>query len=153
MTNVIICIHGLANKPEPEVLSDWWEKAIREGLNNRGVAVADFKFVMVHWAKFLYKNLQHQDSDFDFDPLYLNQPYIKAVDGALKRYDEGIGDRIRGWGTDIAGNLMGKIRGPLGLSAIEDRLLEPKVRDPAYYYDENQQLKDGAGCAVRRGRF
>ena len=149
MVNVIVGIHGLANKPEPSVLASWWEASIREGLmKNRGVEDAEFKFIMVHWAKFLYKNLQHQDSDFDFDPLYLNQPYVEAVAGALERYDEGIGDRIRKWGTDIAGTIMEKIRGPLRLSKIEDRLLESKVRDLDYYYDKDKQLKDGTG--VRR---
>ncbi len=38
MTKVIIGIHGLANKPMRETLADWWEKAIREGLEvNRGL--------------------------------------------------------------------------------------------------------------------
>lgn len=94
MAHVIVGIHGLANKPEPQLLSDWWEKSIREGLKNRGVDDAGFRFVMVHWAKYLYKNLQHRDANFDFDPLYLNQPYIKAAPNALKTYDEGLRDRF-----------------------------------------------------------
>ena len=43
MTDIIIGIHGLANKPDKTTLSDWWEKSIREGLNkNVGVDDADF---------------------------------------------------------------------------------------------------------------
>lgn len=84
---MIVGIHGLANKPEPAVLSDWWEKSIRERLKNRGADNANFRFVMVHWAKFLYKNLQHQDPKFDFDPLFIDQPYKPAAPGALKAYE------------------------------------------------------------------
>ena len=141
MANVIIGIHGLANKPQPEVLSGWWEAAIREGLKkNCGVEGAPFNFQMVHWAGFLYKNLQHQDANFDFDPLYIDQPYIEADPNALKKYEAGLIDRARKWGTGIAGTIMDKIRGPLRLEKIEDRLLEQKVRDLNFYYDKDKEL-------------
>ena len=56
MTSVIVGIHGLANKPERQVLADWWERSIREGLaKNSGVRGADFEFHMVYWADLLYK--------------------------------------------------------------------------------------------------
>lgn len=146
MGNVIVGIHGLANKPQPEVLSDWWEAAIREGLKkNCGVDDAAFDFIMVHWAVFLYKNLQHEDPNFDFDPLYINQPYIEAAPGALRIYQEGLGDRLRERVTDIVDSIIGKIRGPIGLAKLEDRLLEEKVRDLDYYYDERRNLADRDG--------
>ena len=144
MANVIVGIHGLANKPEPQLLSDWWEASIREGLKNRGLDSADFKFVMVHWAKLLYKNLQHQDPDFEHDPSYLNQPYIKAVDGALEEYKERRRDRIREWLTDRAGGIIKKIRGPW-LKAIENRVLGAKAWELEFYYNENETLKDEKG--------
>ena len=54
MANVIIGIHGLANKPKKDVLSDLWEKSKREGLSkNCKAQSADFRFVMVHWADLL----------------------------------------------------------------------------------------------------
>ena len=154
MANVIVGIHGLANKPEPQVLSDWWEKSIREGLKNRGVDDADFRFVMVHWAQFLYKNVEHQDPDFDFDPLYMNQPYLEADPDDLKEYKRGMGDRVREWATDRAGTFIEKIRGPLFLSAVEDQLLESKARDLDFYYSKDQQLTykpDEIGTAGERG--
>lgn len=146
MTNIIIGIHGLANKPERDVLSEWWEKSIREGLSkNCGVENAEFEFIMVFWAGFLYKNLQHQDPDFDFDPLFIDQPYTPAVPGGLKVHNDGLLDRIRARATDFGGFIMAKIRGPLRLKKIEDRLMQEKVRDLAYYYDEKRELtgRDG----------
>ena len=146
MANVIVGIHGLANKPQPAVLADWWEASIKEGLKkNCGVEDAEFDFVMVHWAGFLYKNLQHDDANFDFDPLYINQPYIPAEPDALKKYNAGLKDRIRAWATDIAGFIIDRIRRPLRLKKVEDLLLQDKARDLAYYYDDNRELTDRDG--------
>ena len=33
MSNVIVGIHGLANKPPSEILKECWAEAIKEGLN------------------------------------------------------------------------------------------------------------------------
>ena len=49
MASVIIGTHGLANKPEKQLLSDWWETAIKEGLKkNCEVHDPDFQFIMVY---------------------------------------------------------------------------------------------------------
>ena len=32
MPDIIIGIHGLANKPNKKTLEDWWKKSILEGL-------------------------------------------------------------------------------------------------------------------------
>ena len=53
MAKVIIGRHGLANKPKKQVLSDWWEDAIKEGLSvNCGISNPGFQFIMVYWADF-----------------------------------------------------------------------------------------------------
>jgi hypothetical protein len=54
-TKLIIGIHGLNNKPEPDVLRDWWMTAMAEGLSrNRGGQVADIDFVLAYWADLMY---------------------------------------------------------------------------------------------------
>ena len=76
MSNVILGIHDIANKPEEALLAQWWETSIREGLaKNCQFTDADFRFIMVYWSDLLYKNHQHQDPDFEFDSLYNHQPY------------------------------------------------------------------------------
>ncbi len=144
MANVIIGIHGLSNKPEPELLSDWWERSIREGLKNRGADNPDFKFVMVHWAKLLYKFPQHDDPDFKHDPSYLNQPYIEAASGALQEYTERWTDGVREWVTDRIGGLAERFGGKR-LAAIEDRVMASKGWELAFYYDKSKTLDDGSG--------
>ncbi len=80
--NIIIGIHGLANKPEEKTLEDWWKKSISEGLEeNCGVKNPSFDFEMVYWADLLYKNPQHEDKAFNFDKLYNKEPYRPAKKG------------------------------------------------------------------------
>ena len=89
MTSVIVGIHGLANKPDKQTLTQWWEAAIREGLEkNCGLRDPQFELVMVYWADLLYKYHQHQDPDFDFDDLHNEQVYLPAASGALRKYKE-----------------------------------------------------------------
>ncbi len=144
MANVIIGIHGLSNKPEPQLLADWWEKSIREGLKNRGVENPDFKFVMVNWAKLLYKFPQHDDPNFKHDPSYLNQPYIEAVDGALVEYTETWSDRLREWVTDRIGGLAERFGGSR-LAALEDRVMASKGWEMPFYFDQSNKFNDGNG--------
>lgn len=35
MARVIIGVHGLGNKPDPETLRSWWEQSMIEGLQKR----------------------------------------------------------------------------------------------------------------------
>ena len=89
MEKIIIGIHGLANKPEKEILEEWWKKSITEGLEkNCSINQQAFDFRMVFWANLLYRFQQHTDEDFDFDGLYNAQPYIEAEEGVLKDYKD-----------------------------------------------------------------
>jgi len=50
-------IHGLANKPPKDDLTEYWRKSIAEGLRkNCAIKKPIFDFRMVYWADLLYKN-------------------------------------------------------------------------------------------------
>lgn len=151
ITNVIVGIHGLANKPEKALLSDWWEKSIREGLEkNCGISSPDFQFNMVFWADLLYKNLQHQDPKFDFDPLFINQPYAPAQPDALKEYREHWFDKAKKRVSTVAGFAMDRIAQAIGTNRLSDLALS-KVRDLDYYYDAKWEIygRDGQKTVAR----
>lgn len=139
MAGVIVGIHGLANKPEKALLSQWWEQSIREGLENIGVNNADFQFIMVYWSDLLYK--QHQDHDLDFDSLYINEPYFPAAPGALKEYREGWLDLIRTAVSETFELAFDSVTEAVGLDKVGEWLLREKVRDLHYYYDPSRQLR------------
>ena len=54
-TKLIIGIHGLNNKPEPDVLRNWWTAATVEGISrNCEGQRADVDFVLAYWADVVY---------------------------------------------------------------------------------------------------
>ena len=142
MNRVIIGIHGLANKPEQTILTDYWKKSIAEGLKNVGAPNVEFDFQMVYWANYLYQRPVHQNEDYRFDPLYNDEPYIPAT--KLKTYEDGWKDELR--------HLAGKTFGPgidwfkqkFGVGRLSDAVLSAKLKDLDYYYQERPiKAKDG----------
>jgi pimeloyl-ACP methyl ester carboxylesterase len=56
-TKLIIGIHGLRNKPEPDILRGWWTAAIAEGLSrNREGEKVDVDLVLAYWADVMYSS-------------------------------------------------------------------------------------------------
>ncbi len=147
MAKVIVGIHGLANKPASDVLADWWEKAIREGLvKNCDVGNAPFSFHMVYWADLLYSCPKHHDKDRDFDDLYNGQVYREAEPGALKKYEGGLLDDIKATFLGFGGAAIEALRRLRFTGALDDRVLRKikEVRDLGLYYDENRKIPDRA---------
>jgi hypothetical protein len=68
---IVIGIHGLNNKPEPEVLRNWWTAAIAEGIsrNLQGQRV-DLEFVLAYWADVIHPA--------PVDPAENAEPYVAA---------------------------------------------------------------------------
>ena len=151
MSAVIVGIHGLANKPDKQTLAEWWEAAIREGLDkNCGERNADFEYVTVYWADLLYKYPQHQD--FDFDDLHNEQVYSPAPAGALKRYKERWMDDARAAVLGGGETVLDAVKERFGQGSVADWLLERKMRDLAYYYDATRRLRARDG-QMRQARL
>ena len=146
MTDVIVGIHGLANKSKKETLETWWRDSIEEGLRtNCGVSNPQFDFVMVYWADLLYKYHLHEDESYDFDSLYNGQPYVKAKPGALRRYDDDWLDSFRATARETASTTVARIKDSVGLDSASEWLLSAKIRDLLYYWDKGRKLTDRQG--------
>ncbi len=140
---VIVGIHGLANKPEPERLAQWWERSIKEGLaKNCDIEAADFEYRMVYWANFLYKHQLHEESGFDFDRLYNKQPYLEAKEGALKSHQRTWRDGARKILGRIVGPVLDWVRGRVGRGAFTHYIMRKRVKDLEFYYDEERKIVD-----------
>ncbi|MEW8036547.1 MAG: hypothetical protein AB2817_10785 [Candidatus Thiodiazotropha sp.] len=145
MAKVIVGIHGLANKPEPEKLKGWWEASIREGLKvNEKIASADFEFQMVHWADFLYMHALHHNKNFSFDKLYNDEPYEPAKHGALKRYEDGFLDKFRAGAFDVIGDTADSLKVHLGMDSFADFLIGRLLKDLDFYY-ANHEIENREG--------
>jgi len=143
MANVIVGIHGLANKPERNKLANWWTQSIREGLEkNCNMPDPDFEFKMVYWADLLYKNHLHEDDTFDFDSLYNEQPHLPAREGALKKYRDGWVDDARALILGVGGAAIDALKRHVGMDALADAVLNNVLKDLGFYYDKNRQILD-----------
>lgn len=143
MAKIIIGIHGLANKPKEKLLKDWWQWSIKEGLTkNCNISDPAFDFDMVYWADLLYKNPLHQDSSFNFDDLYNNEPYYPADAKDLKKHKDHFGDTLRKYAGNILGGTADAVKNSLGIDAFADFVLEKLLKDLAFYYDPKRKIVD-----------
>lgn len=143
MANIIVGIHGLANKPEKKRLTDWWKTSIEEGLReNCKVSNPNYDYHMIYWADLLYKHRLHEDHDMDFDKLYNDQPYIKTKKGALREYKDTWLDDMRAGLLDVGGDLLDYLKKKHDMEGLAEWVLGKTLKDLDFYYDEEREIKD-----------
>ena len=79
MSKVIICIHGLGNKPHKKLLTKWWRTSIQEGLRGIGKYFIRLKIEMVYWADLLYLRPLDENITDPKNELYLCERYYKST--------------------------------------------------------------------------
>lgn len=147
MAKIILGVHGLANKPQPDKHAGDWKKAILEGLkvNEKVKKAPEFDFRLVYWANLLYKHTMHEEAHFSFDSLYDSEPYAPAEPGTIRRREESFLDTIRTSLLDLGGSAIDAARLKLGQTELADWLLTKVARDLAFYYDGDRRLRDHDG--------
>ncbi|MES9922732.1 MAG: hypothetical protein ABW152_01455 [Candidatus Thiodiazotropha endolucinida] len=145
MAKVIVGIHGLANKPKKDVLKEWWRESIHEGLKkNQKINSPEFEFYLVHWADLLYKYPLHDEKNFSFDKLFNDEPYVKATEGALKKYDDDFLAKVRAGVFDFIGDTADALKVYAGMDSFADFLIGRLLKDLDFYYD-NRKIQDRSG--------
>ncbi len=128
MSKVLIGIHGLSNKPEMKVLKNWWENAIKEGLQrNTGMGHPDIDFQSVYWADVMYTQ-PDQNPD----------AYKEASAGTLKTYEESWRDSIREKTFSWGGKILDSGKKYFGMDRIADEVLQRKLPDLSRYYTDQE---------------
>lgn len=126
MSSVIIGIHGLSNKPAPDVLAEGWEKAILEGLRrNANIPRPSVNFHSVYWADVMY-------DAYDTEP----DLYHEASPGELKRYKDHWMDHLRAQVLDFGGDVIDSMKKLFGMDRTADGVLEMKLKDLYQYYHD-----------------
>ena len=124
---IIVGIHGLLNKPPKAVLKGWWSDAIAEGLARNQTGVPPFSFDLAYWADIRNENPIPAAED--------NEPYTQALgEGALRRYDPKLLDRVRAVAQKWGGRVLDKEKELIGLGSNVEKLLGMKFEDLAEYY-------------------
>ncbi len=126
MSKLLIGIHGLSNKPEADVLENWWKMSIIEGLKkNTGFENPKINYESVYWADVMY-------DEPDPEP----DAYREAKEGDLKTYEESWIDSIRKGVFDWGGDILDAAKKHMGVGKIADEVLERKLKDLSRYYKE-----------------
>ena len=137
MSKVIIGIHGLANKPEKNILEKGWVDAMCEGLNvNAGINATkkSFNFESVYWADVMYKK---PDTKYD--------GYKKAKKGNLKRYEDGWFDTFRKWSSNKLDDVVDPLKYWFDIDKAANKVLEKKLKDLYIYYNDKDKREELRG--------
>ncbi len=73
---IIICIHGLANKPEKKVLETWCKASIREGFKTIQKKGTPFTLKLVYWADLMHELPQDPKEPDKKKDTYFDDPYL-----------------------------------------------------------------------------
>ena len=76
---IVIGIHGLGNKPPRTLLSEWWRRAIGEGLQTSGYPRYSLNFRLVYWADILHPQPLSREIKDENDARFLDSPYIAGT--------------------------------------------------------------------------
>lgn len=73
---IIICIHGLANKPPKDVLERWCRASIREGFKTIQKQGTPFTLKLVYWADLMHETPQNPKETNKKSDAYFDDPYL-----------------------------------------------------------------------------
>jgi pimeloyl-ACP methyl ester carboxylesterase len=139
---VLVCVHGLGNKPPSWLLAWWWKKAVREGLRAIGRRPGIFRLEFAYWADILYPQplspFIRDRNDFRF----IREPYARSGQPRPKKktaaWKIGLLNAVE-YVTDVL--LMKKGRLP-GLCRLSDDWINRHFKDLEAYYDSKFGIGD-----------
>jgi hypothetical protein len=141
MSKIIIGIHGLGNKPDSKLLALNWKSAIQEGLEGKG-RFWFLRFQLVYWASILhpepYNNLLLNRKD----PLYLKEPYIRAVNNLNKPEKKVKSLFFRDKLNAQLDKIFLEKDGSLNFSGLSDFIMRHFVKDLDAYYQDLPGVKE-----------
>jgi pimeloyl-ACP methyl ester carboxylesterase len=148
MGKIIIGIHGLGNKPSKEILTEWWEQSIKEGLEKIGRQTIDFNFELVYWADVFYDQpLDPTISDPDH-PLYIDEIYTPSLPGYVPEPHP-----IRKKILDILEVQLDRIflneDYTINFSFISDSIIHAYFKELDNYYSKECPENENLNCLAR----
>jgi len=134
MKNVIIGIHGLKNKPNKDLLENWWKKSIIDGLKNIGRHNIEFEFELVYWADLEYaKPLDLEISDSK-DPLFIQHPYTSICRSEVSEKESRVKKKILDTIEEGLDKLILQEKKISGIEKIVDSTIRRMFTDLDIYY-------------------
>jgi hypothetical protein len=130
---VLVCIHGLGNKPPRAVLADWWEQSIREGFALFEVPEPRFEFDLVYWADLVHE-VPLDPAAPRGHPLFVDHPYYPYSEPPQLRKPSRLRRAIREEMDRIIDRVAFTEKGITYLDRIGDLVIQTLFRDLEIYY-------------------
>lgn len=133
MKKVIIGIHGLANKPEKDLLQRWWRDSMSEGFKINGVDKNLPDFELVYWADIIYdKPLDPFERDVKSE-YYLDEPYVKSA-GVVEEETHPLRQKFNDFISERLNKIFLNEDRSLNYEFVTDMLLSRYFNDLELYY-------------------
>ena len=107
--SIIIGIHGLSKKPSKRTLTNWWKKAICEGLNHniskykkKNIEPNQLNFSMVYWNDLMGKNRILSVVQLKKN----NDHYQSTLAGDIQKYKFRTSNKLQIIARDLAGDII-----------------------------------------------
>lgn len=149
MTKVIICIHGLDNKPPKHILESWWKSAMIEGLNGIGKGCLLPKLDFVYWADAVYDKPLSTEITNKEDPYYIEEIYIPAPVG-LRADTNKFRFKVAGFMTRQLKSFFLNKDLSLKHSGIAQTIVQRFFRELDIYYKEPCSDPNCKECQIRQ---
>ncbi len=148
MAKVIIGIHGLGNKPRKEVLEDWWEKSIIEGLEKLDKPYLLPHFEMVYWADIIHDKPLDENIEDKNDPYYIEEKYMPGVEDPVPE-NNSIRQKVLDFIEGQLDKLILNKDFTVNYSAITDLFIRRYFKDLELYYAKECHDKNDIKCVAR----
>lgn len=147
MSNVIIGIHGLGNKPSANLLEKWWIRAMKEGLKKGNYKRYVPPFNLVYWSDIIHPQPLDPAIKDPENTLFLEEPYTEAPE-VFPVEDYSIRKKV----VDYLGRQMNRIflneDFSLNYSFISDAIINRYFRDLEVYYSDCMMTAAGKECNI-----
>jgi hypothetical protein len=143
MSNIILGIHGLGNKPPKRLLERWWKNALKEGLRGIGRPRRFVRFRLVYWAHCLHPQPLDPDVKNKKNPLYITNPYIPART-MHKKKTRRLSKRVLGYIRRQLRKIMINEDLSINYTAVTDLIIRRYFKDLDIYY--SKQCQDRNQC-------
>ncbi|MCW8813000.1 MAG: hypothetical protein OQK52_00970 [Ignavibacteriaceae bacterium] len=149
MSKVVIGIHGLGNKPPRGLLSEWWKKAILEGLKKSNYSIKDFDFELVYWADILHKKPLDPNETNSESEFYISEPF-KPEEAQPDRGEMSFRKKAVEYLEKYSKKIL--VNGVLSLNipSLTELFIHRHLRDLEVYYSPSFTLENGNQKLVRQ---
>ncbi|MHC1780226.1 MAG: hypothetical protein AB9922_08320 [Bacteroidales bacterium] len=139
MKKVIIGIHGLANKPEKDLLERWWRDSMEEGFKIHGIDKNLPAFELVYWADIIYdKPLDPFERDKE-NEYYLDEPYTKSP-GENSEEEHPLRQKFNDYISEKLNKIFLNEDRSLNYEFVTDMLLSRYFNDLELYYRDGDDI-------------